>query len=167
MKRLTAIVLLLLLLTVPTHAATVESVKLPEGAYGVWYIHNIRATATLNTSKARTRAENQKVVDREDAALWWPYRQGHAIIDHLESQAGDGWWRVADIRVGDIGELTTEKGKTYYVCVAVMLAEQVGNSYLSTIDGRLITCHKGDILCVSCADEGGRMVYVAYFKKVN
>ena len=167
MKRTAATVLLLLLLTVPTHAATVESVKLPDGAYGVWYIHNLHVEATLYKSKANTLAENQKVVDLEDAALWWPYRHGHAIVDHLESQAGAGWWRVADIRVGDVGELTTEQGKAYFACVAVMLAEQVGNSYLSTIDGRLVTCNKGDVLCVSCADEGGRMVYAAYFKALG
>lgn len=166
MKRLTATVLLLLLLTVPTHAATVEGVKLPEGAVGVWYIHNLHATVNLFTSKANTLRENQEVVDREDSALWWPYRQGHAIVDHLESQAGDGWWRVADIRVGDIGELTTTKGKTYYVCVAVTLAEQTKYAYVSAVDGKVIPCKQGDVLCVSCADEDG-CNYVAYFKKVN
>jgi len=168
LKRTTAILSALLILasclTFPISAKASESqTNIPEGAYGVWEIASLGTISPLYTSKANTSRENQRVVDRENCALWWRYSKGHAIVDHLDSEVGDGLWRVNEMHVSDIATLTTSKGKTYYECRAIWMATQT--KYVYQYDGSTIQVKAGDIICVSCADEDGYN-YVAYFKKI-
>lgn len=153
-----------LLLSFPVTAASVTSVKIPKGAVGVWTVNSIHTESPLYKSKANNSKENQKVVDKDNAALWWPYSKGHAIVDHLDSEVGDGLWRVNEMHVGDIATLTTSKGKTWYECRAIWMATQT--KYVYQYDGNTIAVKKGDIICVSCADEDG-FDYVAYFRYIT
>ena len=162
MRRLVAVILLVLaLLSIPALPFAGKT-KIPKGAYGVWEVSATHTKSPLYTSKANTRRENQKIVDKENGALWWRYSKGHAIVDHLDSVVGDGLWRVSDFHVDDIGVLTTKKGKQYYICTAVWKGTQT--KYVYKYDGQTIQVKKGDIICVSCADEDG-YDYIAYFKK--
>lgn len=163
MKRIAAILAVaLILLTIPTmpHAG---SVKIPKGAYGVWTVSSTKTVSPLYKSKANTSAQNQKVVDKENGALWWAYSKGHAIVDHLDSEVGDGLWRVNEMHLDDLGVLTTKDGKTYYTCTAMYKATQT--KFVYQYNKVTIQVAKGDIICVSCADDDG-YDYVAYFKRI-
>ena len=163
MKRLAAIfAVLLILLTIPTMPVA-SKVSIPKGAYGVWSVPSLKTDSPLYKSKANTSAQNQKVVDKENGALWWAYSKGHAIVDHLDSEVGNGLWRVNWIRLDDLAILTTKDGKQYYICTALWKATQT--KFVYKYDGTTIQVAKGDIICVSCADEDG-FNYIAYFKKI-
>ena len=163
MKRVFAtLAVILIFLTIPTMPQA-GKVKIPKGAYGVWTVSSTKTTSPLYKSKANTSKENQRVVDREDCALWWNYSKGHAIVDHLDSLVGDGLWRVNEFHVSDLGVLTTKNSKTYYECTAIYKATQT--KYVYQYDGKTIQVKQGDIICVSCADDDG-YDYVAYFKRV-
>ena len=168
MKRTTAILSALLILAsclcFPTHAETITQTNIPEGAYGVWEIASLGTTSPLYTSKANTSRENQRVVDRENCALWWRYSKGHAIVDHLDSEVGDGLWRLNGIILGDIATLTTKSEKRYYECIGIYLCTQT--KYVYQHRGTTISVSKGDIICVCCADEDG-FDYVAYFRYIT
>ena len=148
-----------MLMCVPVSAKT----TIPKGAYGVWEVNSIHTESPLFKSKANNSRENQRVVDRENCALWWNYSKGHAIVDHVYSEVGEGLWIVWEMHIGDIATLTTSKGKTYYECTALYKATQT--KYVYQYEGETITVKKGDILCVCCADEDGFDV-CAYFKKL-
>ena len=166
MKRLFAllsvVLLLLSIICIPT-VPNAGKPKIPKGAYGVWVCSALQTTSPLSTSKANTSKENQKVVDKENAALWWKYGKGHAIVDHLDSVCGKGQWIINELRVGDLGILYTKDKTKYYSCTAVFMATQTKYVYQAVFDGNTIGCKSGDIICVSCAWEDG-YDYVAYFK---
>ena len=152
MKRILSIILLLLLLCVPVCAASQQP-------YGEFYVGATKTTSTLYKGNGST---DQKIVDRDNSALWRKYGKGHAILDHADSVCGDGVWRVEEMQVGGLADLTVGGKTTYYQCTAIWLCRQT--SYVYKYDGKTIGCKKGDIICVSCADEDG-WSYVAYYKK--
>ena len=165
MKRTTALFFAVcLLLSFPVTAASVTSVKIPKGAVGVWTVNSIHTESPLYKSKANNSKENQKVVDKDNAALWWAYSKGHAIVDHLDSEVGDGLWRLNGIILGDIATLTTKSEKRYYECIGIYLCTQT--KYVYQHRGTTISVSKGDIICVCCADEPDYN-YIAYFRYIT
>lgn len=154
------ILLLLSIICIPT-VPYAGKPKIPKGAYGVWQVSALSTSTPLYEAKSNSGKDRQKVVDKENAAVWMPYGKGHAIVDHLDSVVGGGVWRVNGIVVDDIATLTTKNGTKYYHCVAVWLATQT--KYVYQWEDETISCKKGDIICVSCADADG-YDYVAYFK---
>jgi len=97
------------------------TINLPKGCIGVWDAHTIGTKSYLYESPKNTTAQNQKVVDRENCALWWPYGKGHAVCDHAESELPGGLWRVQDISVDDNATLTLPNGtRKYYTCMGVL-----------------------------------------------
>jgi len=147
-----------MLMCVPVSAKT----TIPKGAYGIWECAELNTTSILYKGNISTAAD-QAIVDKENSACWRTYGKGHAIYDHAGSEAGDGIWCVEEMRVGGIATLTTAKKKTYYQCTAIWLAVQT--KYVMKYDGQTIGCKKGDLICVSCAEEEG-MAYVAYYRKI-
>lgn len=107
-----------------------------------------------------TLTQRQAIVDTENLALYQRYGKGHLIADHAESEVG-GVWQMQEVRVGDIGILHTEDGASYFECIAVVKAKRGKNAY--NFRGKPFLPDKGDIVCVSCADERGDWVYAAYF----
>ena len=162
MKRTTAILFALLLLTSALTFPCEAKTTIPKGAYGVWECSSIKTTSILYKGNISTKAD-QKIVDRENSACWRTYGKGHGIYDHAGSAAGKGVWSVEDMRCGGIATLTTAKTKTYYQCTAIYLAKQT--KYVMKYDGETLACKKDDVICVSCAEDDG-MVYVAYYKKI-
>lgn len=163
MKRVIAILILaFIVLSISFSTMPTAKPKIPKGAYGVWQVASIKTTSPLYKSEYNDSKHNQKVVDKENGALWWAYSKGHAIVDHAYSEVGDGVWCVNEMHVGDIGTLTTSKTTTYYECTAIWKATQT--RYVYKYDGTTISVKKGDIICVCCADEDGYN-YVAYFRR--
>ena len=168
MKRTTAILSALLILASclcfpATAKESTTQVNIPEGAYGIFEIASIGTTSPLYTSRANTSRENQRVVDRENCALWWRYSKGHAIVDHLDSEVG-GLWRLNDIILGDIATLTTKSEKRYYECIGIYLCTQT--KYVYQHRGTTISVSKDDVICVCCADEPDYN-YIAYFRYIT
>ena len=164
MKRFVAVILLLLFaLSIPAAIPTCGKSSIPKGAYGVFSLPSCKVTANLYTCDNSTRAA-QRVVDKEDCALWRPYSKGHAILDHAYSIAGSGVWIVNEFKVGDYGTLQTAKGKFKFQCTAVYLAKM--NKYVFKYGKETIAVKKGDLICACCADEDG-LYYVAYFKRAK
>jgi len=165
MKRIAAVLLAALLLAsaVPVSAkSAATSDRIPDGAYGLWEVGCLKTSSVLYKGNISTAAD-QRIVDREDSACWRTYGKGHAIYDHAGSEAGGGVWNVEDMTVGGIATLTTRKGTDYYLCTQISLCTQT--KYVMRYDGVTYPCKKGDVLCVSCADED-KQVYVAYYKKI-
>ena len=153
MRRIIAIMLLCL---------TLSSCSLPRTTaprHGVWYVNATGTTSQLYKGDAST---GQKIVDAENSALWMKYGKGHAILDHADSVCGDGVWNVNEMQVGGLADLSVGGKKTYYECTAIWLCTQT--RYVYRYDGRTVSVKKGDIICVSCADEDG-YDYVAYYRK--
>ena len=154
-----AVVLLACLPCAQPHAG---KAKLPKGAYGLWEVDVLGTVSPLYKGNISTKAD-QAIVDRENSACWRTYGKGHAIYDHQLSEVGGGSWCVNLMEVGTYATLTTAKSKTYYQCTAIWLCSQT--KYVMKYEGETVACRKGDVICVSCADED-KQVYVAYFKKV-
>lgn len=142
----------------------IESVKLPSGCVGLWESPTIGTKSYLYKSSANTLAQNQKVVDRENAALWWPYGKGHGVIDHADSEVPGGLLRVQDFSVDDNAVLTLSDGtKKYYTCVGILRCKRGKKAY--TWNGEAFApLTKEDVVCISCATDDGSEVYAAYFK---
>ena len=142
----------------------IESVKLPSGCVGLWESPTIGTKSYLYKSSANTLAQNQKVVDKENAALWWPYGKGHAVCDHVESELPGGLWRVQDMSVDDNATLTLPDGtKKYYTCMGILRCKRGKKAY--TWNGSAFApLAKEDVVCISCATDDGSEVYAAYFK---
>lgn len=140
------------------------NIKFPKGSCGLWESPTIGTKSWLFRSPANTLAQNQKVVDRENCALWWPYGKGYAVIDHSDSEVGGGLWRVQDISVDDNAVLTLPNGtKKYYTCVGMLRCRREKGGY--TWNGKIFApLEKEDVACISCATRDGNEVYVAYFK---
>lgn len=145
-------------------ATVVTSLLVPEDCVGAWEVPAHHVTALLYTSELNARRSNQRVVDRANCALWWPYGRGHAVIDHAFSEAGAGLWCVEDFRIGDVATLTTGKGTEYYVCTGILLCRRRKRDY--AFRDRAFAPGKGDVICLSCADEEG-LVYAAYFERIE
>ena len=122
-------------------------------------IPSIGTTSPLKECNGTLR-ERQAIVDMEDLALYQRYGKGHLIADHAESEVG-GLWCMEEIRIGDVGILYTEDGAQFYECTAIVKAKRGKNAY--NFRGKPFYPDKGDIVCVSCADERGDWVYAAYF----
>lgn len=142
--------------------AVIISIILPLGCIGIWACPAMGSESYLYTSPKNDRTHNQAVVDKADSALWWRYGKGYAVIDHSMSEAGDGLWDVSQIRIGDIATLTIEDKETMYVCVGTALCRIRNNDY--AFKGKAYApMAKGDVVCLSCAEEDG-YVYAAYFE---
>lgn len=133
---------------------------IPDGAYGVFQCADLDVTVPLYTAYG----VGQEVVDAEDSALIRKYGQGMEIADHADSIIGDGVWNVNDMRVGSTVFLITPKATKHYQCTAIYLCKQRKNDF--TYNGKVIQPAKGDLVCVSCAEEDG-WVYLAYYKKLT
>jgi hypothetical protein len=140
------------------------SIKFPKGSCGLWESPTIGTKSWLYRSPANTLAQNQKVVDRENCALWWPYGKGHAVIDHADSEVPGGLWRVQDMCVDDNAVLNLPNGiKKYYTCMGMLRCRRERGGY--TWNGKSFSpLTKDDVVCISCATTDGSEVYVAYFK---
>ena len=142
----------------------IESVKLPSGCVGLWETPTIGTKSYLYKSPANTMAQNQKVVDRENCALWWPYGKGHAVCDHADSVLPGGLWRVQDITVEDNATLTLPDGtRKYYTCMGLLRCRRRPRDYAWN-NAPFAPLAKEDVVCISCANASGSEVYVAYFK---
>ena len=140
------------------------TINLPKGCVGVWDAHTIGTKSYLYESPKNTTAQNQKVVDRENCALWWPYGKGHAVCDHAESELPGGLWRVQDISVDDNATLTLPNGtRKYYTCMGVLRCRRRPRDYAWN-NAPFAPNAKEDVVCISCANDSGTEVYVAYFK---
>lgn len=142
----------------------ITDILFPKGAYGLWESPTIGTKSWLFQSPVNTLAQNQKVVDRENCALWWPYGKGHGVIDHADSEVIGGLWRVQDISVDDNATLKLPNGTTkYYTCLGVLRCKREKNGY--NWNGKpFAPLRKEDVACISCATADGNEVYVAYFK---
>ena len=163
MKRTTAILFALLVLTSALTFPAEAKTKIPKGAYGVWEVSSIGTSTPLYKGNISTKAD-QKIVDNERSACWRTYGKGHAIFDHADSIVGGGVWNVERMMVGGLGILTTAKTKEYYLCTQISLCTQT--KYVMRYNGAVYPCKKGDIICVSCALDDGE-VYVAYYKRIG
>ena len=144
--------------------SVVTDLKLPSGCVGVWESPSIGTKSYLYKSASNTFTQNQKVVDRENAALWWPYGKGHAVIDHADSEVPGGLWRVQDMSVDDTAMLTLPNGnKKYYTCMGVLRCKRRKNDYAWN-NAAFAPLTREDVVCISCAAEDGSEVYVAYYK---
>ena len=144
--------------------AIIVSICFPLECIGTFACPAMDSTSYLYTSPKNDRPHNQAVVDREDRALWWHYGKGYAIIDHAFSEADAGIWDVSQVHIGDIATLNIEEEQTY-VCVGTALCKIRNNDY--AFQGRTYApMKKGDIVCMSCAEEDG-WVYAAYFEPVE
>lgn len=142
----------------------IESVKLPSGCVGLWESPTIGTKSYLYKSSANTLAQNQKVVDRENAALWWPYGKGHAVCDHADSELPGGLWRVQDFSVDDNAVLTLPNGtKKYYTCLGVLRCKRRPKDYAWN-NAPFAPLKRDDVVCISCATNDGSEVYAAYFQ---
>ena len=143
---------------------TITSIRLPDGCVGIWECGMLHAEAYLYTSEANTFEENQKVVDRDNCALWWPYGKGHAVIDHAESEAGEGMWRVQDMSIDSTASLTLPNGtKKYYTCIGLLRCKHRNRDYAWN-NAAFAPLNKDDVVCISCATSNGSEVYVAYYQ---
>lgn len=144
--------------------AVITNTVFPKGCVGVWECPSIGTRTPLYKSASNTLAQNQKVVDRENAALWWPYGKGHAVVDHAESELPGGLWRVQDFSMDDNAVLTLADGtKKYYTCVGILRCKRGKKAY--TWNGAAFApIAKEDVVCISCATNDGSEVYAAYFK---
>ena len=144
--------------------SSITSEKLPSGCVGIWDAPTIGTRSYLYKSSSNTLAQNQKVVDRENAALWWPYGKGHAVVDHAESELPGGIWRVQDITIEDNATLTLPNGtRKYYTCVGLLRCRRRPKDYAWN-NAPFAPLAKEDVVCISCANASGSEVYVAYFK---
>ena len=144
--------------------AVITDTLFPRGAYGLWESPTIGTKSWLFRSPVNTLAQNHKVVDRENCALWWPYGKGHGVIDHADSEVPGGLWRVQDFSVDDNAVLTLSDGtKKYYTCMGILRCKRGKKAY--TWNGSAFApLAKEDVMCVSCATQDGNEVYCAYFK---
>lgn len=140
------------------------SIKFPKGSCGLWECPTIGTKSWLYKAPTNTLAQNQKVVDRENCALWWAYGKGHGVIDHADSVVPGGLWRVQDFSVDDNAVLTLPDGtKKYYTCMGILRCKCGKKAY--TWNGAAFApLAKEDVVCVSCATQDGNEVYCAYFK---
>ena len=144
--------------------AVITDTVFPKGAYGLWECPTIGTKSWLFQSPVNTLAQNQKVVDRENCALWWPYGKGHGVIDHADSEVPGGLWRVQDFSVDDNAALTLTDGtKKYYTCMGILRCKRGKKAYTWN-EAAFAPLTKEDVVCVSCATNDGSEVYCAYFK---
>lgn len=140
------------------------NIKFPNGSVGLWECPSIGTKSWLYQSSSNTLTQNQKVVDRENCALWWPYGKGHGVIDHADSVVPGGRWRVQDISVDDNAVLTLPDGtKKYYTCMGMLRCKRGKRGYTWN-GGNFAPLETDDVVCVSCATNDGSEVYSAYFK---
>ena len=140
------------------------NIKFPDGSCGLWESKTIGTKSWLYPSSTNTITQNQKIVDRENCALWWPYGKGHAVIDHAGSYVGGGIWNVQNMKVDDSAVLTLPDGtKKYYTCVGLLRCKRRNSDY--AWDGSAFApIANNDVVCISCATKDGSEVYVAYYK---
>ena len=144
--------------------AVITDTVFPKGAYGLWESPTIGTKSWLFQSPVNTLAQNQKVVDRENAALWWPYGKGHAVCDHADSELPGGLWRVQDFSVDDNAVLTLPNGtKKYYTCLGVLRCKRRPKDYAWN-NAPFAPLKRDDVVCISCATNDGSEVYAAYFQ---
>ena len=137
----------------------------PAGCAGIWKCPAMGSESYLYTSPKNDRTHNQAVVDRENCALWWRYGKGYAVIDHSMSEAGAGLWDVSQLKIGDIATLTIDGKDMMYVCIGTAYCRIRNNDY--AFKGKAYApMAKGDVVCLSCAEEDG-YVYAAYFEPMK
>ena len=137
--------------------------EIPEGAYGVWQIPELEITIPVYIPKHNTYTEGLAIVDADNSATYRICGVGHIIEDHANSQAGRGTWQIGKVHPDTLGFLITAQKTEKYVCNRVVRAQRHTNCF--TVDGvgfwpRSAT----DILCMGCATEDAKEVYIAAFK---
>lgn len=141
-------------------------IEYPKGSVGLWECPALKTQSWLYQSPVNNTANNQKIVDRDDCALWWKYGKGYAVIDHADSEVGEGSWNVNRMRVDDLATRTTPDGKSYYICIAVVVGTR--RKYNYAYEGKTFApTKKGDVVCISCANEDGSQVYLAYYRLIT
>ena len=145
--------------------AVIVSIILPLGCIGIFCCPAMETTSYLYASPRNDRTHNQAVVDKPDSALWWRYGKGYAVIDHSMSEAGAGLWDVSQLKIGDVATLTIDGKETMYVCIGTAYCRIRNNDY--AFKGKAYApMAKGDVVCLSCAEEDG-YVYAAYFEPMK
>lgn len=131
---------------------------IPDNSVGVWQVPSIETSTPLYAGKQSA----QSIVDEENSAWIGDYGNGRIITDHAGSTVG-GVWDVNQIKVGDTAFLIDRDKTTQYECIAVWKAKY-HPTYYSFQGLGLYPRSSLDIMCVSCADDTGEEVYIAYFK---
>lgn len=138
--------------------------KIPEGAYGIWYVPLIKVKLPVYFKP--DAAHLQDVIDRENSALIDNWGKAYRIVDHFgsDSMDGKGIWNVQDIKAGTIAYMIKPDGWYKYECCLTGIAKV----YPYMIDGRvLLPMSSLDILCACCVGIDSTHNYVALFKYVR
>lgn len=157
-------ILLPLILMLWIGSAFPNEVEIPEDAWGVWQV----AETGTNSPLYFSQGVGQSIVDRENAACVRNFGEGYAIFDHADSELDGGVWNVNEMTVGGSAFLfRKDKPTKEFVCTAIYLAYSDGYKFIAEVDSSIIRPHKSDIICASCANDDGTMVYVAYYDLVG
>lgn len=141
-----------------------QQTTIPDGAYGVWQVPDLKISIPVYQAKNRTEAQAQ--VDKPDSASIYKFGVGRVIADHAQSKAGKGIWDVGQMRPDMTAFLVTAKETTQYVCNQVCRVMVHSSSY--TLDGVGVYPRRTtDIMCVSCANSKGTEDYLAVFKFIG
>lgn len=166
MKRITIIILLLLIALLFLWAAYLDGVvalasydvEIPDGAYGLWECPELGTYTPLYFSDKKA----QRIVDQRNSAVIRIYDDGLRISDHADSLLLGGRWNVNNMKVGGSAFLHKADGTQEYTCIAILLCDET-HEKLYKFQGMDVHTAANDLICVSCANDDGSQVYVAYY----
>ena len=165
MRKLSIIIALLLLLSIPVIASATHW-EIPEDAYGVWYVPDLHFACPVYT--AQTWREWQPIIDAEQSMLMLPYLNAMSVSDHHGSRGQDGekGWYVQNIKLLSTAYMITHTETKKYECYLTAVA--VPHSYGYLVNGVPIQpTSSTDIMVRCCVGSDATRNYIAMFRLVK
>ena len=165
MKRITVLIITILLILSISPLTSATEWNVPDDAYAIWYMPNQHLQQPVY--EAETWRDWQPIVDAPQSALISTWLNARVITDHCNSKGVDGGrWHMKDIRLGDTAYLITHDGTFKYQCYLTAIVDVGTWGY--TINNKILEpASSTDIACRCCVGMDAERNYFAVFRYVK